>query len=103
MATGTEIEYAFRIGPVTMRWKTVIARWEPGRAFTDAQEQGPYRSWWHEHRFEAEGSGATVMEDRVWYAPPLGPLGRLAHPFLVAPQLRRIFGYRAAAIRLRFG
>ncbi len=103
MAAGAEIAYAFRVGPVTIRWKTVIARWEAGRLFADAQAEGPYRSWWHEHRFEAEGAGATVMEDRVWYAPPLGALGRMAHPFLVAPQLRRIFAYRAAAIRLRFG
>jgi uncharacterized protein len=43
------------------------------------------------------------MEDRVCYAPPLGPLGRLANRLFIVPALRRIFQYRAEVIRLRFG
>jgi ligand-binding SRPBCC domain-containing protein len=43
------------------------------------------------------------MEDRVYYALPLGLLGAMAHRIFVAPMLRHIFGYRSDAIRLRFG
>jgi len=102
MSEGTTIDYRIRLGPVPMRWRTVIEAWEPGRRFVDAQHAGPYRSWWHEHAFVADGD-RTVMEDRVWYAPPVGPIGRLAHAVFIAPMLKRIFGFRTHAMRARFG
>ena len=85
-----------------MRWRTTIASWEPGRRFVDLQDAGPYRSWWHEHSFRADGP-RTIMDDRVCYAPPFGMLGRLANPVLIVPALRRIFRHRGDVIRLRFG
>ena len=85
-----------------VRWRTRITRWEPGRSFVDLQEAGPYRLWWHEHTFQADG-GRTIMEDRVYYAPPLGILGRLAHRLFIGRTLRKIFQYRGDVIRLRFG
>jgi hypothetical protein len=102
MAEGTTIDYALRLGGLPMRWRTVIERWQPGALFVDAQHRGPYRAWWHEHHFTADGD-TTVMVDRVFYAPPLGPLGALAQRLLVRPMLARIFGYRQHAVRLRFG
>ena len=102
MAAGASIDAHLRVGPVPLKWRTRIEDWEPGRRFIDSQLRGPYRAWWHEHVFEAEG-GRTVMEDRVFYALPLGLLGRVVHRLFVAPALRRIFGYRRDAIRLRFG
>jgi uncharacterized protein (TIGR01777 family) len=102
MRQGAVIEYRIKLGPIPMRWRTVIERWERPRLFVDAQHVGPYRSWWHEHRFRGEGR-TTVMEDRVRYALPFGLLGRIVHRLFVAPKLRGIFSYRALAIRLRFG
>jgi uncharacterized protein len=102
MAEGATIHYRLRVGPVPIRWRTLIASFEPGRGFVDVQAAGPYRAWWHEHSFRTEGR-RTVMEDRVYYTPPLGVLGRLANRFLIVPTLRRIFQYRGDVIRLRFG
>jgi uncharacterized protein (TIGR01777 family) len=102
MAYGAAIDYRLRVGPLPIRWRTRIARWEPGRCFVDRQEAGPYRVWWHEHAFQADG-GRTIMEDRVYYTPPLGVLGRLANRLVIAPILRKIFQYRGDVIRLRFG
>lgn len=102
MAPGATIDYRIRIGPVPLRWRTRIAVWEPGRRFVDVQEVGPYRLWWHEHVFHADG-GRTVMDDRVLYTPPFGLLGRIANRFLIAPAVKRIFQYRSDVIRLRFG
>ncbi len=100
--TGAHIDYRITVAGVPMRWRTRIAQWEPGRVFVDTQEAGPYRSWYHVHRFRAEGA-RTVMEDRVYYAPPLGVLGRLAHRLVIQGMLTRIFRYRQDVIRLRFG
>lgn len=102
IAAGTTIDYRISLGPVSVKWRTRITAWEPGRRFVDVQEIGPYRVWKHEHTFRAEGT-RTVMEDRVWYAPPLGVLGRIAHRLFIASTLRGIFQYRSDVIRLRFG
>ena len=102
MAAGAVINYRVRVGPVPVRWRTRIDTWEPGRRFADLQEKGPYRFWWHEHTFQADGS-RTVMEDRVYYTPPLGIAGLLAHRLFIAATLRKIFQYRGDVIRLRFG
>jgi ligand-binding SRPBCC domain-containing protein len=102
IAQGATIDYQLRVGPVPIAWRSLIAKWEPGRGFVDLQERGPYRVWWHHHGFRADGM-RTVMEDRVYYAPPLGVLGRLVNAAFIAPALRRVFQYREEVIRLRFG
>lgn len=107
MAAGTIIDYRIRALRLPMRWRTRIDVWEPrppggGSArFVDAQLRGPYACWWHEHRFTRAGTG-TIMEDTVHYAPPLGPLGRVANHLIVARELRRIFSHRSRVIRERF-
>lgn len=102
MGTGTVIDYVIRLGPVPMKWRTLIERFEPGVKFVDSQQRGPYQSWWHEHHFRAF-EGRTLMEDRVYFSAPFGPIGRIAEQLFIAPMLQRIFAYRATAIRLRFG
>lgn len=44
------------------------------KRFVDEQIDGPFRSWWHEHRFGSAGS-ATKMTDLVQYELPLGRIG----------------------------
>ncbi len=104
LSAGALVEYRIRVGPVPMRWRSRIDEWEPGEGFADAQLKGPYACWYHEHGFRpADGGDATLVTDRVWYAPPLGPLGALANTLLVRPMLRDIFSYRRQALALRFG
>jgi uncharacterized protein len=97
MKGGALIDYKIHVAGVRLGWRTCIERWQPNDGFVDSQLKGPYRSWWHEHRFY-EGDGVTVMEDAVYFSAPLGALGRL----VVEDLLTRIFGYRRAAIRARF-
>jgi uncharacterized protein (TIGR01777 family) len=102
MATKTEILYRIRLGPVPMRWRTVIEQWQPGARFVDAQYEGPYACWYHEHLFEAVG-GRTRVTDRVHYAVPFGWLGQIVNWAFVSGTLRRIFAFRSRAIAHRFG
>ncbi len=101
MCRGARIEYRLRAGVLPLRWRTVIEEWQPHQLMIDSQERGPYRCWWHEHHFRADGDW-TVMEDRVYFAPPLGVLGAGAAYLFVKPALRRIFRFRTEAIGLRF-
>ena len=102
MRTGARIEYRIWLGGVPARWATRITRWDPPRAFVDLQESGPYALWEHLHEFAPLGAG-VLMRDRVRYALPFGYLGRAVHRSLIRSLLARIFDYRFAVIRERFG
>ena len=97
IAAGSRFEYRIRWSLFTLGWVTRITRWEPPSQFQDVQEKGPYATWIHTHRF-AEEPGGVRMQDRVEYALPFGPLGRLAHRLRVRRQLEEIFDYRREAI-----
>ena len=101
-AEGATLDYRIRVGPVPMKWRSRFEAWEAPLRFADVQERGPYRVWWHEHRFEDHGA-TTRMLDTVFYRPPLGPLGTLANRLFISDQLGDIFRQRALAVRLRFG
>jgi ligand-binding SRPBCC domain-containing protein len=103
MGVGTLIEYRLRLHRVPVRWRTQITVWEPPRRFVDTQIRGPYSLWEHTHTFEEDGPGATMIEDRVRYAIPFGPLGDLANRLLVQRDLRQIFDYRRDAVAREMG
>src|SRR5690348_2269824 len=86
MRKGAEIEYSIRWLGLPMKWKTVIAEYNPPLEFVDEQAKGPYALWRHRHTFHQTPEGVRVC-DRVEYALPLGRLGRMAHAFVVAQQL----------------
>lgn len=92
------IEYRLRLVGVPVRWRTRVTSWEPGRGFVDEQERGPYALWEHTHRF-LETDRGVLVHDRVRYALPLGPLGRLAHALWVHSALARIFDHRFVRVR----
>jgi len=102
MSENATVEYRLRVGLLPIRWRTRIVAWDPPRSFADVQDAGPYRVWRHEHVFVAQ-DGVTTMEDRVYYAPPLGAFAGVLNRVFVAPSLRTLFCYRADVIRLRFG
>ena len=102
MRAGAEIDYELSWRWFRLRWKTVIARWDPPGSFVDVQARGPYRLWEHTHTFRGE-NGGTRLSDSVRYELPLGMPGRLAHWIEVRRDLERIFDYRKAAIGRVFG
>jgi hypothetical protein len=97
MHAGARIEYTIRWRGLPIRWLTEIEEWTPGERFVDVQVRGPYRLWHHTHRFEAVGD-ATILEDEVRYALPLGPIGNIAHALLVKRDVESIFNYRTRQI-----
>lgn len=98
---GRLIDYRLRLYGLPFRWKTEITVWEPPLRFVDSQLKGPYVSWVHEHRFEANGD-QTIMTDRVAYAVPGGPLAPLLNKLFVASNVQKIFEYRKKVIQEKF-
>lgn len=94
MRAGTEIDYRIRLRGISLPWRSIIDVWEPGVCFVDRQTIGPYRWWYHEHRFVPVTAGTLVI-DRVEYAPRVA---WVSMP-LVRRDLERIFTYRQEALR----
>lgn len=102
MAEGALIDYIVRpLFGVPLPWRTEITDYSPPRGFRDVQVRGPYRRWEHSHAFVPTAAG-TRIDDHVTYELPLGPLGRVAHRWVVRAELERIFNYRARAIAHMF-
>lgn len=102
MRAGTTIDYRIKLSGIPLRWRTLIESFEPNERFVDVQLRGPYARWHHTHTFR-DVPGGTEVGDRVEYALPLGPLGRIAHAVVVRRQLRGIFDHRERVMREMFG
>ncbi len=99
MRAGTLIDYRLRVHGLPMRWRTHISVWQPPHRFVDEQVRGPYRQWIHEHTFEPR-DGGTLARDLVRYAVPFD---LLLHRWFVRPDIEKIFEFRTAALKERFG
>ena len=102
MHPGTLIDYRIKLNGIPMAWRTRIEAFEPGERFIDVQLKGPYKLWRHTHTFR-DVPGGTELGDRVEYALPFGPLGKLVHRLFVRRQLKAIFDHRAQVMRDLFG
>ncbi|MGE3166539.1 MAG: SRPBCC family protein [Planctomycetota bacterium] len=102
MRRGTRIDYRLRLHGIPFAWQTEITVWEPPVRFVDEQRRGPYRSWRHEHRFEPCDGGTRIV-DEVEYVVPGWILEPLVHRGMVRRDIVRIFSYRTACLRRRFG
>ena len=94
LTTGVAIDYLLRWRAVPLRWTSVITEWSRGERVTYEQGHGPYEFFRHEHRFEDCPRGTRVTDHVSFVAPGGWAVRRL----IVAPDLRRIFRYRNAAI-----
>jgi ligand-binding SRPBCC domain-containing protein len=104
MAAGTVIDYRIALFGLGFGWRTVIESFEPGRRFVDVQVAGPYRFWRHEYTFSdcSERADGTLVQDRVEYEVPYGPLGRVVQALFVRRQVERIFDFRRRALAEHF-
>lgn len=92
---GSEIDYRLNWRGLHRKWRSRIIDWQPPCLFTYEQVEGPFHYFKHEHLlFEIEGG--TRVIDRVDYC---APGGRWVDRMLVAPDLERIFAYRAGAVK----
>jgi ligand-binding SRPBCC domain-containing protein len=80
--------------PLRQRWVAVHGDFEVGRYFTDQQVSGPFAYWKHTHTFEPQGAAASILEDRVEYALPLGFLGRWFGGWFARRKLEKLFKFR---------
>ena len=83
--------------PFTMT--SMVTALERPRRFVDDQTRGPFRSFHHEHLFEANG-GRTRMIDRIRFDAPLGPFGRLVELAVLASYLKKLIAIRGDYLKV---
>lgn len=91
---GGRVTLRVPLGPFRKEWVAEHRDCRVGSQFRDVQVRGPFAHWDHLHRLEPDGPAACYLEDRIEYAPPLGPVGRLLGAGLVRDKLERVFAYR---------
>lgn len=82
-------------------WITQILHEDEPNYFVDEQKFGPFRFWHHQHIF-TEVFGGIEVEDIIHYSLPFGILGRLFNAIYIKKKLKKIFDYRAIAIKKLF-
>lgn len=95
---GESVTWEARHLGVRQRLTAAVTVFERPTYFRDAMTAGAFRSFAHDHRFEAR-DGGTVMIDEVEFRSPLGPLGWLVDTLFVAGYLRRLLEGRCQAIK----
>jgi uncharacterized protein (TIGR01777 family) len=93
LADGARLTFRIAAGPFSVRWVAEHRDVQPNSGFVDFQVEGPFERWVHHHRFEAQGDGNTMLQDRIACVPPLGL--RLGAAW-VERELRRMLAYRHA-------
>jgi ligand-binding SRPBCC domain-containing protein len=66
-----------------------IVEMESPNYFVDEQINGPFRRFCHVHEF-SHHDGVTTMIDRIRFAAPLGPLGRLVEKLVLERYLKKL-------------
>lgn len=95
LADGSLLRLSMRVAPgIRVRW---VARHEevlPPVQFVDVQEEGPFASWRHVHRFVDTADGHARVEDEITWEPPGGAAASWMAEPVFTPRLRRMFAFR---------
>ncbi len=78
---------------VPIRMTSRITQMEAPDYFVDEQVKGPFRRFRHIHEF-SEDSNGTTMVDRIEFAAPFGPVGRVVERLVLARYLRTLIETR---------
>ncbi len=95
---GESVTWEARHLGVRQRLTAEVTAFDRPAYFRDVMTRGAFRSFAHDHRFEARGA-LTVVTDDVEFRSPLGPLGWLVDQVFMAGYLRRLLVGRCQALK----
>jgi hypothetical protein len=79
--------------------ETMISKYDRPHHFQDIMLRGLFKSFVHDHYFDATPEGTTLMRDELRFAAPLGPLGRIAEILVLRRHLQRFLVERNRTLR----
>lgn len=95
MGLGDTVTWRARHFGIPFTMTSAISAYEEPRRFVDEQVSGPFRRWWHEHRFE-DSEGGTLMIDVAEFESPAGPIGRLVNAVFLTRYMTKLLRKRNA-------
>jgi uncharacterized protein (TIGR01777 family) len=91
---GARVTLSVPVGPARVTWVAEHRGVDPPHGFRDEQIRGPFAAWTHVHAMTSDGPDASVLEDRIEFEGPGGPIGRAAARRVVARRLPALLRYR---------
>ena len=95
---GEEVTWRARHFGVVQHFTSRIMAFDRPRYFQDAMQRGAFRSFVHDHFFEAEGD-RTKMIDVLEFSAPFPLLGRFAEKLFLRRYMTRLLTSRANVIK----
>jgi ligand-binding SRPBCC domain-containing protein len=95
---GESVTWEARHFGVRQRLTSRITAYERPRHFQDAMVAGAFQRFDHDHWFDPDGAGGTVVRDVFDYEAPLGVLGRIAEAAFLTRYMRRLLAERNAVV-----
>jgi ligand-binding SRPBCC domain-containing protein len=99
MGLGEEVTWQARYFGVTHRHTSRITVFDRPRHFRDSMSAGRFKRFAHDHYFEPNGTGRTLMKDIVEFDSPFGYLGWLVDRFFLADYLGDLIAKRNGFIK----
>jgi ligand-binding SRPBCC domain-containing protein len=93
ISLGEEVTWRAWHFAIPIRMTSRITQMEAPDYFVDEQVKGPFRRFRHVHEFSEDAAG-TTMVDRIEFAAPFGPIGRLVEKLVLARYLQRLIETR---------
>ncbi|WP_017557151.1 SRPBCC family protein [Nocardiopsis baichengensis] len=93
---GDTVTFQARHFGITWRVGSRITRMDAPHFFVGEQVRGPFARLCHEHAFHRLQDRSCLMTDRVDFASPLGPLGRVADTLVLKEYMRLLIAERNA-------
>jgi ligand-binding SRPBCC domain-containing protein len=98
VTTGVELEFEVRAYGTTQSVTHEIVTVERPRLILERMLHGPLEELEHEHRFEADGDGAILI-DLVRFQPPGGMIGLLLNEARLRKSFEESFAYRRRVLQ----
>jgi ligand-binding SRPBCC domain-containing protein len=93
-----EVTWKGRLFGISISHTSRISAYDRPRYFQDCMVRGRFRSFCHDHFFEA-GDGATLMKDVMQFEAPFGILGSLAERLILKRHMIGLLLHRNQHLR----
>ncbi|MDA0284656.1 MAG: SRPBCC family protein [Planctomycetota bacterium] len=101
-ALGSRITFKVQAMGLVRELVHEVTAFDDPHSFTEAQVSGPFRSWIHEHVFEAREGGGAIVIDRIRFLPPGGVAGMIMTASRIRENLEDGFEYRHEQLERHF-
>lgn len=99
LAEGSISDFTLWFGPLPVRWRALHIDVDPKSGFTDVQTSGPFKYWNHQHRYDPDPQGGSMIVEHIDYQHAGGLRGLITRVLFSRPMLYLLFTYRSFIFR----